>query len=226
MAWLAGGLAFCLAALALYWTQYSIGTTTYRAAFLGFVLTLSFLLHPVLQRSRSRDRVWIIDVVLALVACAALIYLATHIEDVKTRATRPLEFEVWLGCGLIACILEATRRTTGLALPLITLAFLGYALAGPFMPEPLDHRGYSLARIVGQNYLTLEGIFSTPLDVAATFIVLFTIYGAVLHPQYECRLQDRDSDCDDRRTAERHRRRSMRMNCASCRNERQRGHIK
>ncbi len=40
MAWLAGGLAFCLAALALYWTQYSIGTTTYRAAFLGFVLTL------------------------------------------------------------------------------------------------------------------------------------------------------------------------------------------
>ena len=180
MAWLAGGLAFCLAALALYWTQYSIGTTTYRAAFLGFVLTLSFLLYPVLQRSRSRDRVWIIDIVLALVACTALIYLATHIEDVKTRATRPLELEVWLGCGLIACILEATRRTTGLALPLITVAFLGYALAGPFMPEPLDHRGYSLARIVGQNYLTLEGIFSTPLDVAATFIVLFTIYGAVL----------------------------------------------
>ena len=53
-------------------------------------------------------------------------------------------------------------------------------MAGPYIPEPLDHRGYSVARIVGQNYLTLEGIFSTPLDVAATFIVLFTIYGAVL----------------------------------------------
>ena len=44
----------------------------------------------------------------------------------------------------------------------------------------MDHRGYSIARIIGQNYLTLEGIFSTPLDVAATFIMLFTIYGAVL----------------------------------------------
>src|ERR1044071_2558616 len=28
--------------------------------------------------------------------------------------------------------------------------------------------------------MTLEGIFGVPLDVAATYIVLFTIYGAVL----------------------------------------------
>jgi TRAP transporter 4TM/12TM fusion protein len=180
MNWIAGGLAFALAGLALYWTQYSIGTTVYRAAFLGFVLTLAFLLYPVWETSKHRDRVWIVDWVLALIGVAALVYLATHIEEVKTRATRPLEIEVWLGAGLILCILEATRRTTGWVLPFVTLVFLGYALAGPYMPEPLDHRGYSIARIIGQNYLTLEGIFSTPLDVAATFIVLFTIYGAVL----------------------------------------------
>ena len=35
-------------------------------------------------------------------------------------------------------------------------------------------------RIVGHMYMTLEGIFGVPLDVAATFIILFTIYGAVL----------------------------------------------
>jgi TRAP transporter 4TM/12TM fusion protein len=180
MAWLGGALAFALAALALYWTQYSIGTTPYRAAFLGLVLALAFLLFPAWQRSRYRDRIWIVDWILIAVATAALVYLATNVEEYKTRAMRPLDIEVWLGVGLIVCILEATRRTTGWALPLITAVFLGYAFAGPYMPEPLDHRGYSLARVVGQNYLTLEGIFSTPLDVAATFIVLFTIYGAVL----------------------------------------------
>jgi len=179
-AWIAGALAFTLAALALYWTQYSIGTTTYRAAFLGLVLALAFLWYPPLQKMRARDAVWIIDWLLIAVAAASLIYLATHIEAVKTRATRPEDIEVFLGVGLIVCILEATRRTTGWALPAVTVAFLAYAFTGPYMPEPLDHRGYSLARIVGQNYLTLEGIFSTPLDVAATFIVLFTIYGAVL----------------------------------------------
>jgi len=179
-AWIAGTLAFLLAALALYWTQYSIGTTTYRAAFLGLVLALAFLWYPAWDKARSRNAVWIIDWLLIALAAAALVYLATHIEAVKTRATRPEDIEVFFGVGLIVCILEATRRTTGWALPLITVIFLGYAFAGPYMPEPLDHRGYSLARIVGQNYLTLEGIFSTPLDVAATFIVLFTIYGAVL----------------------------------------------
>jgi len=179
-AWVVGALAFVLSALALYWTQFSIGTTQYRAAFLGLVLALSFLIYPAWLKSKQRDKVWIVDWVLIAIAAAALIYLATHIEAVKTRATRPLDIEIWLGGGLILCILEATRRTTGWALPLITVAFLGYALAGPYMPEPLDHRGYAIARIIGQNYLTLEGIFSTPLDVAATFIILFTIYGAVL----------------------------------------------
>lgn len=180
MAWLVGGLAFALSALALYWTQYSIGTTAYRAMFLGLVLALSFLLYPAWQKGRYRDTVWIVDWLLIAVGTAALVYLATHIEEVKTRATRPEETEIWLGIGLIVCVLEATRRTTGWALPLITIAFLLYAFAGPYMPEPFDHRGYKIARIVGQNYLTLEGIFSTPLDVAATFIVLFTVYGAVL----------------------------------------------
>lgn len=180
MAWIVGVLAFVLSALALYWTQYSIGTTAYRAMFLGLVLALSFLLYPAWQKGAHRDKVWLVDWLLIAAGTVALVYLATHIEEVKTRATRPEEIEVWLGIGLIVCILEATRRTTGWALPAITVAFLIYAFAGPYMPEPFDHRGYKVARIVGQNYLTLEGIFSTPLDVAATFIVLFTVYGAVL----------------------------------------------
>ena len=44
----------------------------------------------------------------------------------------------------------------------------------------LAHRGYDLDRLVGTLYMTLEGIFGVPLDVAATYIILFTIYGAVL----------------------------------------------
>ena len=179
-AWVASGLLFLLAALALYWTQYPIGTTEFRALFLMLVLVLSFLLYPVIVRSAHRDRVWIVDWIFIALSVAALVYLITHVDAVKTRATRPLEIEQWLGGALILCILEATRRTTGWALPLITAGFLCYALFGPSMPEPLDHRGYSLARIIGQNYLTLEGIFSAPLDVASTFIILFTIYGAVL----------------------------------------------
>jgi TRAP transporter 4TM/12TM fusion protein len=172
-------LAFALAGLALYWTQYSIGTTAYRAAFLALVLTLAFLMFPIWDR-RWRDHVWLIDLALIGLSVWALVYLATHLEAVKMRATSPTALEVALGAGLIACVLEATRRSIGWVLPAVAVAFLAYALWGPWMPAPLDHRGYSLERIVGVNYLTLEGIFSTPLDVAATFIILFTLFGAIL----------------------------------------------
>jgi TRAP transporter 4TM/12TM fusion protein len=35
-------------------------------------------------------------------------------------------------------------------------------------------------RLVGTLFMTLEGIFGVPLDVASTYIILFTVYGAVL----------------------------------------------
>jgi len=58
--------------------------------------------------------------------------------------------------------------------------FLLYAYFGRYIPPPFQHRGQNISRIIGKNYLTLEGIFGGPLDVASSFIVLFTIYGAVL----------------------------------------------
>jgi TRAP transporter 4TM/12TM fusion protein len=84
----------------------------------------------------------------------------------------------------VVVILEATRRTVGMTLPITALIFLLYAYAGPLLDRiglaPIAHRGYSLERVVGVLYMTLEGIFGVPLDVAATYIVLFTVYGAVL----------------------------------------------
>lgn len=171
-------IAAALAIYALYWTQYTITTHVYRASFLMVVLALTFLYYPAVRR--HRERVPIYDFLLAAAAVGALVYLLLIYQSALQRVTRPTPTEVLMGGLLILLILEATRRTTGWALTVIALLFIGYAYFGPYIPEPFDHRGYRLDRIIGQNYLTLEGIFGVPLDVAATFIVLFTIYGAVL----------------------------------------------
>lgn len=42
------------------------------------------------------------------------------------------------------------------------------------------HKGYDLDRLVGYMYMTLEGIYGTAVDVSATLIILFTIFGAFL----------------------------------------------
>jgi TRAP transporter 4TM/12TM fusion protein len=80
----------------------------------------------------------------------------------------------------IVLLLEATRRTTGLIMPIVALLFIAYAMLGPYLPPPWTHRGYDLSRLVGHLFITLEGIFGVAVDVSATLIVMFTIYGAFL----------------------------------------------
>jgi TRAP transporter 4TM/12TM fusion protein len=96
------------------------------------------------------------------------------------RAARPTDMDVWMGTIAILLILEATRRTVGWILPAFAALLLAYGHWGNVLPGQWGHRGYDLDRLIGTLYITLEGIYGTALDVAATYIVLFTIYGAVL----------------------------------------------
>jgi TRAP transporter 4TM/12TM fusion protein len=128
----------------------------------------------------SGDAPAVVDLALVGLTVASLAFLCFQFRDALQRVTNPTGSEQLMGVALVVLVIEATRRTTGWALPIVAGGFMLYALYGPSMPFGLDHRGYDLERIIGQNFLTLEGVFGVPLDVAATYIVLFTIYGAVL----------------------------------------------
>jgi TRAP transporter 4TM/12TM fusion protein len=82
--------------------------------------------------------------------------------------------------GLVL-VLEATRRTIGAALPLLSVAFLAYAYWGWLFPDWLfPHRGYSVDRIVAQAFLQAQGVFGVALSVMFTYVFLFVILGALL----------------------------------------------
>lgn len=93
-----------------------------------------------------------------------------------------LALDVVAGTALLALVLEAARRTTGLVLPAVCLLFFGYAYYGGYLPVTwsIAHIGLNLDQIINALYNEASGFFGVPLDVAATYIVLFTIYGAVL----------------------------------------------
>ncbi len=149
-----------------------------RAIHVGFVLFLGFLLFPAAKR--YRDRIPWFDVALALLGLAVIAYLLADFDDFIERAVTPTRWDLFFGVCLVLLVLEATRRTSGWILTMVVVSFIAYAFAGPWLPAPWTHRGYDVERLVGQLYMTLEGIFGTPIDVSATFIILFTIYGAVL----------------------------------------------
>ena len=85
-----------------------------------------------------------------------------------------------VGIIFIVLVLEATRRTTGAIMSVVAVFFIAYAMLGPHLPAPWTHRGYDLSRLVGHLFITLEGIFGVAVDVSATLIILFTIFGAFL----------------------------------------------
>ena len=149
-----------------------------RAIHVGCVLFLTFFLFPAARR--FRDRIMAFDVVLALLSVAAVVYLLVDFDEFIYRAVTPTRWDLFFGIALILLILEALRRTSGWIMLGVVASFLAYAMLGAYLPEPWSHRGYDVERLVGQMYMTLEGIFGTPVDVSATFIILFTIYGAVL----------------------------------------------
>lgn len=162
----------------LYAAVATITTQVLRGVHVAMVLFLSFLVFPV-SKKRLSSLAWY-DVVLALIGVSTIVYMLVDFETFIYRAVTPEPLDLVFGIALIVLILEATRRSTGWIMPIVVICFLIYAYIGPELPVPWTHRGYSIKRIVGHMYMTLEGIFGVPIDVSSTFIILFTIYGAIL----------------------------------------------
>jgi TRAP-type uncharacterized transport system fused permease subunit len=184
-------LAFALAAYALYWAVAYVETHLYRITFLLLVLLITFLSRSGGEGASNgeggskRTRPTLaMDAGLIVLSLVGLLWPLLDLDAFVHRAATPTTADVLLGIVIIGVILEATRRTSGWVLPVTALAFLVYGYYGSLLDriglDLIAHRGYSLGRLVGTLYMTLEGIFGVPLDVTATYIILFTIYGAVL----------------------------------------------
>jgi len=141
-----------------------------RGLHLTFALAIAFLVLP--GWSGKSRRVGVFDLLLIVAATAAALYPTWNLEYIVSRmyyVDDPITLDYVFGGLVILAILEATRRATGLALPITALAFLVYGVTAG---------GQSVGIMLDQLYLTTEGIFGTPLYVSATYVMLFILFGA------------------------------------------------
>ena len=175
-------LAAGLSCYALYWVVGIVQPQIYRVSFLLVALVLTFVLYPSLPAWRGR--VAAVDWALAAASVLALAWPIVDFDQFVYRAATPNSLDILFGAVTTLLVLEATRRTVGWILPVTAIAFLCYGYYGPLLEavglEIFAHRGYTVTRLVGTLFMTLEGIFGVPLNVASTYIVLFTIFGAML----------------------------------------------
>ncbi|WP_435821666.1 TRAP transporter permease [Micromonospora musae] len=139
----------------------------------------------------GRSRPTVVDWSLAALALVACLYPVLPIpfgsggggyDAFLDRQGLLAPADLAMGTVLLLLLLEACRRTTGWILPAVCLLFLGYGYYGGLLPQswPVAHAGLDFSQLVDAFYNSDSGFYGTPLDVAASYIVLFTIYGAVL----------------------------------------------
>lgn len=150
-----------------------------RAFHLTFATALGLALIPG-WRGAELNRVGKVDASLALLAALPSVYIVWEFKDLLFRAgVDPIPSDVFVGLVTIILTLEVTRRATGWALPIVAGLSLLYGIWGNYLPGILWHKGYSLTRVVSYVF-SLEGIYTLPLAVSATYVFLFILFGAVL----------------------------------------------
>lgn len=153
--------------------------TATRSIHLAFAVFLAFLGFPMFANS-PKDRIPILDWLLAFAAafCAAYLYLFQ--QELSQRPGIPLERDIYVACAGMLLLLEATRRVMGLPMTCVAIVFIIYVFAGPYAPDLIAHKGASLSRAASQFWLTAEGVFGVPLGVSTSFVFVYVLFGAML----------------------------------------------
>ncbi|OEI84935.1 TRAP transporter fused permease subunit [Brucella sp. BO3] len=159
----------------------------HRGIHLAFVLGLVFLVFPFSRKGYDEPAkpsllrplgISVIDWGLAIIAVVAVIHVPLiPLDDLAFRVGNPTNTDVVLGSLLILILLEATRRSVGWPLPIISVLFMLYALYGPSMPGILVHPGATVSQLVDHLYLTTQGIYGIALGVVATYVFHFVLFG-------------------------------------------------
>ena len=114
------------------------------------------------------------DLLVLVLALGSVVYLFATYPSLIQRIPYiddPTKLDIVFAVICIATVIEATRRTTGWALPITTAIFAGHALFIANI-DPL--------LLLDQLYLTTEGIFGSTLGVSASYVILFVVFGSFM----------------------------------------------
>ena len=188
--WGARAVGFLIALVALLFTVYHLFTgyfpqpqaITHRALHVSLVLVLSLLTFPIrARRPRVQRLARGLDGVLLLLVVAQAVWILHDVDAFMSMEWEPLTtLDVTMAVLLILLVLEAVRRTCGLALVIVIAVFNVHALLadkfawifyGP--PTPVD----GLLKL--QVVLSM-GIFGLPIMVMASYLTLFIVLAVFL----------------------------------------------
>ena len=147
-----------------------------RAVHVLWALLLIFLIFPF----RKGKSFGYIDIFFIGITIVTGWYMLTNAEGIQIRQGNVNDMDMVYGTLLLALVLEATRRTNGLLMSLIGLFFIVYIFFGRYFPGILAHPGARYGKMIDQMFNSTLGLFSSPIYVSSTILILFVIFGSFL----------------------------------------------
>ncbi|MEF3255736.1 MAG: TRAP transporter large permease subunit, partial [Deferribacterales bacterium] len=145
----------------------------------GSMLFMGFLMFP-LSRKLAKKTFWI-DFVFAILAVSVTLYLLLFEEALNLRNQEVNTYDMIAAAFAVILLLEITRRTTGLTIPLISLFFIAYALfLGRYFGGLWNFPGVSLSRFLYRMFFAPDGIFGSVTNISSTFVFLFVLFSSFM----------------------------------------------
>ena len=148
-----------------------------RSLFIFAGVALAICLHPLRRTVLARS----IDVVLLLAVSAATIRFNEHyLVFAENEGFDIGDFDMAMGWIMILGVIEAGRRSLGLAMAIISAAFLAFLYFGAYVPWPFVHGGFNLRQIATALYAQTDGLYGSITYVLASNLFLFLVFGVFL----------------------------------------------
>lgn len=151
-----------------------------RSLHLAFVLALIYLCFPASRRHTSRLKMSAEAVILAALGFALNIYVFFRFDQIAMNSGILSTADLIVGGLLIVVVLEAARRASGWALPILMSIALLYCYFGNYFPSFFRHSGMTHHRIIQYMVWSTEGIYGLVLGVSSTYLFTFILLGAIL----------------------------------------------
>jgi TRAP transporter 4TM/12TM fusion protein len=177
------GLTLASIAYALQLYRDWLGLLLYNEQFLAIMvaiaMTLVYLTEP-LHPGRARPVIPWYDWLFAALSLAIGCYIAVRFPVLSEGMTaRPIDGLI-ISFITIPMLLDALRRTVGLALTLIVIMFLVYAPLGQYVPGALTGLPVSVPQLAYYLIWDPGSMLGLPVMVAATVVIAFVFFGNLL----------------------------------------------
>jgi len=151
-----------------------------RSLHVGGTLILAFCLYDMRRGNTRNTPFGVLDIVFILSIVTVIGHLILSYDRIMGFTYRMTQLDYVFAIITTLLVLEGCRRVIGWTIPLLGIASLTYALAGPNLPGSMAHGGLDPRFAAEVLYISTRGLFGMVTGISATVIAMFVIFGAVL----------------------------------------------